>query len=160
MPQNLVYLPQGGDKLVIASGGILDASGANRGDIKANLDGNHAGTIGDANTTAGLPVVHRIDIADGAGDTDVTADHKIRVIDAWAVKTDANGGSGDTVTVKNGSSAITDALDLNVSDTAIARAGQIDDANHEIAADGTLKVTAANNTNNACVVYVLGVRVA
>lgn len=42
----------------------------------------------------------------------------------------------------------------------LVRAGEIDDANHEIAAAGTLRVTAANNTNNACTVYVLGIRVA
>ena len=82
------------------------------------------------------------------------------MIDAWAVKTSTAGGSGDTVTVKNGSTAISDAISLNVADKAVARAGEVDDASHEIAEDGTLRVTAATATNNACTVYVLGVRVA
>lgn len=166
-----VHIEQGGAKLVvlsggeaeIQSGGTLDVQGTldlSSATITASLTGAHMGTVADDNVIGGIPVVHRIDIADGAGDTDVTLTHKTRVIDAWAVKTAANGGAGDTVQVKNSATAITDALDLNVSDTAIVRAGTISDASHEIAAAGTLRVTAANATNNACTVYVLGLRVA
>jgi len=130
-------------------------------ELAANsLSGLQAANVADDNVIGGIPVIHRVDIADGAGDTDVTLTHKTRVLDAWAVKTAANGGSGDTVTVKNGANAITSAIDLNVNDTLIARTTLINDAYHEIAASGTLKVTAANATNNACTVYVLGIRVA
>jgi hypothetical protein len=117
------------------------------------------GAIANANTVGQAPVIHRINIADGAADTDVVLEHKTRVIDVWAVKTAANGGAADTVTVKNGANAISSAIILNINDTLTARTTLIDDANHEIAAGGTLKVTAAHTTNNACIVYVLGIRV-
>jgi len=126
----------------------------------ASLDGTIAKVVADDNVIGGVPVVHRIDIADGAGDTDVTLTHKTRVIRVDVVKTAANGGAGDTVTIKNGSNAITDAIDLQINDKEFTGAGEIDDAQHEIAASGTLKVTAANATNNACTVYVYGLRVA
>lgn len=142
MPQNSVYMEQGGDKLGVDSGGQAETSEQS-----------------DASGEIHAPCVFRIAVADGAGDTDVTVDRKIRVLDAWAAKTSTAGGSGDTVTVKNGSSAITDAISLNVSDNVVARAGQLDDSAHEIAAGGTLRATAANATNNECEAYVLAVRV-
>jgi predicted RecA/RadA family phage recombinase len=125
-----------------------------------SIDGADADNVANANIIGGIPVLHRVNIADGAGDTDVVLTHKTRVVEVWAVKTAANGGAGDTVTVKNGATAITDAMSLNINDKLIVRAASIDDAQHEIAAAGTLRVTAANVTNNACTVYVLGVRVA
>lgn len=149
--QPKVYRKQDGDEIVVASGGEISV------DSGGKLE---APEVADKNTQGGIPVVHRIDIADGAGDTDVVLDHKTRVIDVTVVKTAANGGSGDTITVKNGANAITDAIDIGINDTLVARAGQIDDAQHEIAAGGTLKITAANNTDNACIVYVFGLRVA
>ena len=145
-----VYRKQGGAELVVASGGVITVESGGQID---------PGPVADDNVVGGLPVLHRIDIADGAGDTDVTLTYKTRVLDVWAVKTAANGGAGDTVTIKNGATAITDALDLNAVDKTVVRAGTIDDAQHEIAAAGTLRVTAANGTNNACTVYVLGIRV-
>jgi hypothetical protein len=148
--QPKVYRKQGGDEFVVSSGGAITVESGGKVGV---------GEVADKNTQGGIPVVHRIDITDGAGDTDVVLDHKTRVIDVTVVKTSANGGSGDTVTIKNGSNAITDAIDIGINDTLVARAGQIDDAQHEIAAGGTLKVTAANNTNNACIVYVFGLRV-
>jgi hypothetical protein len=124
------------------------------------LDGTVLANVADANVIGGIPVVHRIEIADGAGDTDVTLTHTTLITDVHVYKTSASGASGDTITVKNGATAITDALDIGVSDTVVVRAGQIDDAANKISAAGTLRVTAANNTNNACVVIVQGLRVA
>ncbi len=125
----------------------------------AVLSGSEAKVVANVNTTGGLPVVFRIDIADAAGDTDVIVDHKIRVIDAWAVKTEAVGGAGDEVTVKNAAAPITDAIDIGTpaKDNVLVRAGEIDDASHEIDASGTLRVTAAKVTNCACIVYVLAI---
>jgi len=149
--QAKVYHRKGGTEEVVAKGGeIIVESGGKM----------EAPEVADKDTQGGIPVVHRVDIADGAGDTDVVLDHKTRVIDVTVVKTAGNGGAGDTVTIKNGSDAITDAIVLNINDKIIARAGSIDDAKHEIAAGGTLKITAAHNTDNACTVYVFGLRVA
>ena len=153
-----VYRPQGGNSLVVASGGQITVESG--GEIVIESGGAiEAPEVANANTQGGIPVMHRIDIGDASGDTDVVLDHKTRVTDVHIVKTVA-GGASDTVTVKNGATAITDALDLNVADKVIVRAGTIDDAQHEIAAGGTLRVTAVKSTNPACIVYVHGLRVA
>ena len=123
------------------------------------LTGAKVAVVADDNVIGGISVVHRIDIADGAGSTDVTLTHATRVIDVRVVKTATAGGAGDTIQVLNSTNAITDAIVLNVSDKVTARAGTIDDAFHEIAASGILRCTAANNTNNACTVYVSGIRI-
>lgn len=119
--------------------------------------GANVATVADVNTTGGIPVLYRIDCAALTGDVDVVVAEKIRVIDVWAVAT-AAGGASDTIIVKNGSTAITDTMDLNVSDKVVVRALTIDDAQHEIAAAGTLKVSGASAAT--CVVYVLAIRVA
>lgn len=129
--------------------------------VDSGLDGQDVSTVADANTEGGLPVLHRIDIAAGAlADTDVTLTHKTRVIDVWIVLRGA-GVASTTLQVKNGASAITDAIDASGSDKAIIRAGSIDDAHHEIAAAGTLRVTSAGGASQpAATIYVLGARVA
>lgn len=128
----------------------------------ATLNGAKVAAVADANVIGGVPVLHRIDVADAAtGDVDVTLTYKTRVVEAWAVKTGANGGAANTIQVKNGANAITDAMSININDTLIVRAASIDDAQHEIAAGGTLRVTRTKAGGNAaCTVYVLGVRVA
>lgn len=100
------------------------------------------------------PVVFQIDIADAAADYDFVAPYKVKVIDVYAMKTEANGGSGDTVTLKNGSTAISNAMSLNINDQLLARATSINDAQQVIASGGTLRVTAAKVTNCACSVFV------
>lgn len=161
-------------KLLFASGAALDLSAATgilslaAGEIAlvdilaATLDGTIAKVVANANVIGGLLVVHQINIADAAsGDTDVTLTHKTRVLDAWVVKTGGNGAATNTYTVKNGATAITDAIDGNVTDTTVKRAGTIDDAQHELAAAGTLRVShVKGGGNSAATVYVLGMRVA
>lgn len=105
-----------------------------------------------------IPVIFKFVIGNAAGDTDIILTHKTRVIDAWAVKTTAAGGAGDTVTVKNGATAITNAIVVNVADQTVVRAGTIDDAQHVVNAGGTLRVTAADVTDPSCIVYVKGIR--
>ncbi len=113
--------------------------------------------VANANVVGGVTVVHRITATNLSADVDVVVSHKIRVLDVWAVAT-AAGGAGDTITVKNGATAITDAVDLNVGDKVVKRASTIDAAQHEIAAGGTLRVTGASAVNAE--VYVLALRVA
>lgn len=141
--------------------------------IQTDVDTVEAGEVTDAillpvksavvaDKTPGNTFVIPVAVADGAGDTVVynaNAPYKFRVIDAVVVKTSANGGAGDTVKVV-GAGDITDAIDLNINDKITARAGSIDDAQHEIAAAGSLKITAAHNTDNACIVYIHCMRVA
>lgn len=128
----------------------------------AALTGTKVATVADANVVGGVPVLHRIDIADAAtGDVDVVLTHKTRVVEVWAVKTAAAGAAANTVQVKSTAAVITDAMSINIADTLIVRAASIDDANHEIAAAGILRVSRVKAGGNAaCIVYVLGIRVA
>ena len=125
------------------------------------LTGAHVANGAAANVIGAVPVLHRIDITAGAlADTDVILTHKTRIIDAWLVLRGA-GVSSTTLQVKNGADAITDAMAASGSDKAVVRCAQIDDAFHEIAAAGTLRVTSATGaTQPDATVYVLGVRVA
>jgi len=127
----------------------------------AGLTGLVAKFVADKNVIGGLEVIHRVDIAAGAlADTDVVLTHKTRVIDAWLVLRGA-GVSTTTLQVKNGTSAITDAMAASGSDKDIVRAASLDDAAYEIAAGGTLRVTSATGaTQPAATVYVRGIRVA
>ncbi len=117
--------------------------------------------IANANVIGGIPVIHRVDIAAGAlANTDVVLTHKTRVIDAFLILRGA-GVSTTTLQVKNGTSAITDAMAASGSDKALVRAASIDDAAWEIAAGGTLRVTSATGaTQPDATVYVIGHRVA
>ncbi len=129
----------------------------------ASLTGAHAAVVADASVIGGIPVLHKIAVAAGTtGDVDTVLTHKTHVTDVWLVKTAAAGGGAGTITVKNGATAITDAMSIDINDKAIARAATIDDAQQEIAAAGTLRITRTRtaSSSEACIVYVLGVRVA
>lgn len=117
--------------------------------------------VANANVIGGIPVIHRVDIAAGAlADTNVVITNKTRVLDAWLVLRGA-GVASTTLQVKNGATAITDAMAASGTDKTVVRCATIDDAQHEIAAGGTLRITSATGaTQPAAVVYVLGVRVA
>jgi hypothetical protein len=130
------------------------------GDI--TLDATDVGVSSANSAVPGIPLVHRITIPDAAtGSVDVVVTHKIRVLDAWIVKTEGNGASGNSYQIKNGNDAISDAIDGNVNDTAIARAATINDATYGISAGGTLRVTRTRAGGNAAaIVCVLCVRVA
>ncbi len=166
-------------KLTIPSGSKIDLSAATgalvlaAGEIAladlapAAFDGTIAKVVADDNIIGGLPVLHRIDIADAAsGNVEITLTHKTRVIDVWVVKTGADGNATeDLITVGAGASDITEAMTIGLlNDTGLTRAATIDDANHEIAAAGALRVTwvkgAGGGNNTACTVYVMGIRVA
>lgn len=133
------------------------------GAASAGLYGTQVRFTADANIIGGIPVIHRVDSPNSAtGDTDVVLTHKTLILDVWLIKTGAAGGASDTITVKNGATAITDAIDINVADKIVKRAGTIDDASNAIAAAGTLRVTRTkvSAANVACTVLVLGLRVA
>ncbi len=72
---------------------------------------------------------------------DADAPAKFRVIDFWAYS--ALAGAGDTVKLTDGTTDITDALDM-ATDKDLKRATTIDDAANEIAVDGTLEVVTAS----------------
>ena len=115
-----------------------------------------------ANGTDGaIPVLFRTSLADAAtADYSITVPFAVRVVEFWIVKTAGNGAASNTVTLKNAANAITDSLDANVVDTTIVRAGTIDDARHELAAGGELRVTNTKSGGNAAAIaYTLCVRI-
>jgi len=161
-------------KLTLPSGAVLDVSGATgsislaAGEIAladiaaASLDGTIAKVVAGSNVIGGIPVLHRVTVpGTGKAAINVTLTHQERVVDAWLVLTGA-GVTGGNVTVGNAANAITDAMAATGSDTAIVRAGTIDNAYHEIAAAGTLRITPEATGADAapCEVYVLAIRVA
>lgn len=163
-------------KIVAPTGAEFDLSAASvnlpaglvlEADLAPNsLTGVAVGNVADDNLVGGIPVLHRLSIADGAtGDIDYVLTHKERIVDAWLVKTGGAGhASEDTIQLKNGATAITEALAVGAADKARKQFVEFDDAQWEIAAGGTLRVTrtkgAGGGNNVECTVYVLAVRVA
>lgn len=145
------------DAMVPATGHTHDRAALGEG---GELNGASLADVADDNIIGGVPVLHRIDITAGAlGNTDVILTHKTRIIDAWLVLNGA-GVAATTFTVRNLASDITDTMAASGSDQALVRAATIDDANHEIAAAGTLRVTSLTGaTQPDATVYVLGIRV-
>lgn len=113
------------------------------------------------NVIGSIPVYFQIVIAAGAlAAKNITVTNKIRVIDVHVVLTGA-GVASTVLTVGNAGNAITNGLDVSGADTAIIRAATLNDANWEIAAGGSLRVTTTvGATQPACIVYVTALRVA
>lgn len=121
--------------------------------------------VPDDTIIGGMSVIHRILLGEDAdANHDVTLQYKTRVIDAWVVMKE-DGTTGSTVIFYNGDNAISDTLDCYntaaVVDTTIVRATTIDDAYHEIAKGGTLRVATASTGGDfpGAEAYVLGIRV-
>lgn len=104
---------------------------------------------------ASLLACYTFDIADAASaDYDVVVKDTIEVLDVLVQKRGGAGGAAGTVTVKNGATAISDAIDINDADKLLSRASTIDDAQSTIAAGGTLRVSMADSANSAVLVTV------
>ena len=89
--------------------------------------------------------------------TPVEITEKSRVIDAWVINK-AAGTSSDTITIKNGTDAITDAMDIAGANKTVKGVSTIDDAFYDIAAGGTMNVTETDGGGNdspMCDVYIL-----
>ena len=124
-----------------------------------SLTGTVVGDLADSSVIGGIPVIHKVPVS-AAGDTTIALTHKTLITDVWCVKTSAGSAGGDTITIKNVATAITDVMVLNVADKIIVRALEIDDAQDTIAAGANLVITAAEVGAVDCVVYIQGVRVA
>lgn len=99
----------------------------------------------------GIPVATTGSIT---ADFDVIVAEKFEVVDVICRKDAA--GAANTITIKNGATAISDAIAYAV-DKAVTRAGTIDTASNVIAAGGTLRVTATRSAGTvAGLVTVLG----
>ncbi len=125
-----------------------------------SLTGVKVATVSESNVVGGIPLVFEIPIVAGAlGNVDVIMTHKIRVIDAHLILRGA-GIATTTLQVKNGATAITNAMAASGSAKDVVRAASIDPASYEIAAAGTLRVTSATGlTQPDALVIVTAVRV-
>ena len=143
--------------VVITAGAFVSANNipASRINFGLNLLAS-AVRVANVNPVGGVPFVHRVTCSALTGDVDITLTHKERVIRVEAIAT-AAGGAGDTVQVKNGTTAITNALDLNVSDKVVVAASTIDDAQWDVAAGGTLRVTGASGVNAEVIIWTIRV---
>lgn len=80
------------------------------------------------------------------------------VSNAWLIKSGSTGGSGDTVTVKNGSDTIV-AFNLNTKAAdSVTAAATLDGAYIQFAAGDTLNITGANSTDCSCILFISGVK--
>lgn len=126
------------------------------------LDGRRVATLADDSVIGGVELIHMIAILDGAtADKDVILTHKSRIVGVSVIKGPNAGGASDTLQLKNGATAITDAMSINVAGKTRVSAATIDDAQTVINAGGTLRVTKtkASVADVACRVYVHVVRV-
>jgi hypothetical protein len=109
----------------------------------------------------GIPFAIQAQTAAGATEKVVfnaNAPFKVRVLQAFGTMTGA-GAAGDTVKLTDGTNDVTNAVDVSAKgDKATFQFGEVDDARHDIAANGTLKVVTASDA--LCLVTIIGVRVA
>ena len=128
--------------------------------LQGVMDGRIVRAMDDGEDFGYIPVQLKVVTAAGATNTvALTMDRAFTVTDVRERNTGGAGTSSDTLQLKNGSTAISDALDMNIADNLIARAASIDDAQHEIAAGGTLNVTATDGGGSdvrAMIVYISG----
>lgn len=97
-------------------------------------------TVPAGTTTPGIILGIPVAISGSAtADFDTVLAEKFEVLDVVCRKDGT--GTGNTITVKNGATAISDAI-VFATDKAVTRAGTIDTASNVIAAGGTLRVTA------------------
>lgn len=112
----------------------------------------------DNQLTPGVPVILNFAVpAAASGSTDYVIADKIEILDVLVQKR-AAGGAGDELQVQTGAGApISNTISLNITDTTLARATQINDANSTIAAGGTLRIAWTQVTDVACQVTIFGI---
>lgn len=147
----------------VTSADLTDLTIANADIAEDTITGNKVAEVADVNTSPGIVVAHRTTVPSGANaDTDITIDDKIRVIMCYAIMSGA-GTAGATLTLKNGSNAISNAADVSgASDTAVVQITTLDDDYVDIADGGTLRWTSASSGADfaGAECYVIGVKTA
>lgn len=134
----------------------IDADGT--GNTISNINADELDPSAATTAAYGVPFVIPVVNAGAATVAVFSADapFKFRIIDAWAVSTKA--ANAGTWKLDNGTNDITTAIAYDTSDTLIARAAAIDDAYHDIAASGSLRLISSNAADTA-IVYVSAIRV-
>lgn len=73
---------------------------------------------------------------------------RLRVLNVWCIQR-ANGAASDTLSVDDGSDAITDVMDVNKTAKTITRAAKIDTTKSLLAEGDTLEVTWDNGNSDS-----------
>ena len=109
-----------------------------------------------ADSQLGLPMVFEKAFAGTAAEVhifDANCPRKLRIIDAGVLITTAGASAAAmTLTLDDGTNAITDAMAVNTTGTAVAvntivRAGKVDNTKATVDVDGTLDITLSTTTN-------------
>lgn len=123
------------------------------------IGSNRIATIADGALGGGVPVAFEFAVTDAASShTDYVIVPKFEITEVVVRKNTSNGGSGDTIQLLNSSTAITDAMSLNINTKLLVRAASIDPAQAVISAGGTLRVQWVKSTNVACQITVFGIK--
>lgn len=135
----------------------IDADGT--GNVISNINGTELDSVAATTGTYGIPVVI---VAANAGAADINvfsgvAPFKFRVLDAWAVNTQA-GNAGNWKLQDDGANDITASVAYGAGDTDITRADEIDDAYHDITTSEELHVINSNAADTS-IVYISVLRV-
>ena len=94
--------------------------------LQGVMDGRIVRAMDDGEDFGYIPVQLKVVTAAGATNTvALTMDRAFTVTDVMARNTGGAGTSSDTLQLKNGSTAISDALDMNIADNLIARAAYL-----------------------------------
>jgi hypothetical protein len=121
--------------------------------------GDRAGQYSDGQNIGGYHLCITKTLSAGAhADFDITMEYAFRVMRAQVILKGAGVGSS-TIIIKNGTTAITDAMATSGSDTAVVYNTTIDDSAMDISAGGTLRITSVTGASRpACLVAVFGTR--
>jgi len=123
-----------------------------------NVNGDELDSIAATAGTYGIPMILPVPNA-GAATVSIfnaNAPFKFRVLDAWAIDTQA--GNAGNWKLDNGSNDITSTVAYAASDTGLSRADSVDDAYHDVAASGSLRLINSNAADTS-IVYVSILRV-
>jgi hypothetical protein len=129
----------------------------------SSLGGGNMCTVASQNAEAGPIVAHYFEVTTNSSTNyDISINDKIRIFDVIVIKRNATGTTSDSVTLKNGTLAITNAITFGLpfgGANAVGRASTIIAASSTVL--GTLRLTTSWNNPSGdvrCEVIVLGVR--
>lgn len=147
----------------VVTAGILNANVTLAKLAAESVDGSKLAEAASGSVIGAVPLLYRQTIPDVGAPTDydIVVTSKIRVVDFWILNTGIGAhAANDTIQLKNGANAISNAVAKTAAVNIMVHATTLDPARYDIADGGTMRFTATKATNIACEAYVLATRVA